>query len=80
MVLRDVDWVSGGATIIKRKYCQTYSIVRLPNAFEDQDYAFRLREAGFRLVNCPDVSLFIHHISSKGSEEVRRENDYVQAR
>jgi GT2 family glycosyltransferase len=48
-----------------------------PAYFEDADYGFRAREAGFRLVYSPFAE--IYHYSMVTAQAVRREDDSLAA-
>lgn len=46
-----------------------------PGNYEDDDYSFAIRQAGFRLLLCADT--FIHHF---GSASFKQENDPIKAK
>lgn len=63
---RDCSWIPGGAAIFKRKvFAKARINQEIIGGFEDADFSLRVREAGYRLVNCPTSTVIHHHISQE---------------
>ncbi len=76
----DCDWVCGGATLFKREVVkQVEHAEEYLNGFEDYDYAFQIAQLGYRLVNCPDSTVYHHHIGFD-QEKQQKEKAYLNDR
>lgn len=63
---RDCSWIPGGAAIFKRKvFAKAQINQEILGGFEDADFSLQVREAGYRLVNCPTSTAIHHHISQE---------------
>ena len=68
--LKDVDFVTGAAIAIRREVLETigYLDETLFFYFEDVDYCYQARAAGFRVVYIPSAVLHHHSNTSLGAE------------
>ncbi len=67
---REVDWVSGAAVLLRREAAER--VGGFDEAYfmyvEDVDLCWRLREAGYRVVYHPSLSL-VHHVGRASSQQ-----------
>ena len=76
----DCQYVEGSCMLIKRSVLDAIGYldeVFSPGYYEDTDYCFRAREAGFRLVYSPYAE--IYHYSTVTARAVQRENPSLSA-
>lgn len=76
----DCDWLPGGATLIRKEVSKKVEHdERYINGYEDYNYSMEIKNAGFRIVNCPN-SIVIHHCLAYDSEKAKKEVEYKAAR
>ena len=76
----ECDWLCGGATLFKREVVeQVEHALEYLNGYEDYDYSFQIQDLGYKLLNCPDSTVFHHHI---GFDKVKqkKETEYLKDR
>ncbi len=69
--VREVDYLTGAAVMISRKAWETvggFSKQYAPAYYEDTDIAFKLREAGFRTLYCPQATVIHYEGRSNGTD------------
>jgi O-antigen biosynthesis protein len=72
----ECQYVEGSCMFIKRRVIETIGYLDetyAPAYYEDTDYCFRAREAGFRIVYSPYSE--VYHHSTVTAQTVRREDD-----
>lgn len=69
----------GFCMLIKKNICDKIGgldEIFSPGNFEDDDYSFRIKEAGYRLLLCRDT--FIHHFGSSSFTKSRTEQEMIE--
>ena len=78
---RQVDWVEGGALLIRRTALETVGL--MDDAFfmyaEDTDLCLRVRQAGFRVYYVPDVQIVHYRAQATGFVQRERRKRRVNA-
>lgn len=77
----DCEWIPGGATLWKRAVFEKFGIDEgMKGSFEDNEISYRLKSAGFKLLNSP-ASVVIHdHYEYKNIAFKKKEADYYSQR
>jgi GT2 family glycosyltransferase len=78
---RDVDYVTGASLAITRRALESIGQLDVgfsPAYYEDVDWCYRAREAGFRVVYTPDAVLT--HNEASATVDLRHEGMYLQHR
>ena len=74
------DWCTGGATLFKKEvFCLVTGLEEYPNAFEDNETGYQLKNRGYKLLNCPASTVLHNHIQFD-EEKQKKEKRYMDAR
>jgi O-antigen biosynthesis protein len=79
LLTREVSAVTGACLLIRKQlYLDLGGLdaETLPTSFNDVDLCLRLRERGFRIVQCPQAKLIHHESASRGRDP--REASYIR--
>lgn len=75
------EWIPGGATLWKKDFLLQFPIDDgMKGSFEDNEVCFRIKKAGYNLVNAPNSIVIHNHMNFKNMYFKYKEKEYVQGR